>query len=76
MDPSEWGGSAFPKYFGGNRDLAPGEEPGMTLRDWFAGQVLPGVVHARTIEGLDMTQESIAQECYEIADAMLTERAK
>lgn len=30
------GGSAFPKYFGGNRDLAPGEEAGMTLRDYFA----------------------------------------
>lgn len=61
---------------------------GMTLRDWFAGQALTGVVAtvnsssqvmALCIEarkrGLE-TEEYIAESAFAIADAMLAERAK
>ena len=49
---------------------------GMTLRDWFAGQALTAVLEARAVAGLDCGQESIALECYELADALLDARAK
>lgn len=50
-------------------------DPGMTLRDYFAGQAI--------FAGLDWTQHhetggyaEVAAVAYEIADAMLTERSK
>lgn len=60
------------------------EPPPLTLRDYFAMQALVGVLVARATlmhaEGCetvsDMSQESIAEEAYELADAMLEERAK
>jgi hypothetical protein len=43
---------------------------GMTLRDYFAGQALvAGVENGHTYE-------IMASRCYEIADAMIAERAK
>jgi hypothetical protein len=49
-------------------------ETGMSLRDWFAGQALAG----RMINGFaSAADKSIhAHVSYEIADAMLVERAK
>ncbi len=44
-------------------------EPGMTLRDWFAGQALHMIRS-------DLTYEFIARQAYAMADAMLAERAK
>lgn len=41
----------------------------MSLRDWFAGQV----VH---YSSNDLDYKRIASNCYKIADAMLTEREK
>jgi hypothetical protein len=51
--------------------------PGMTLRDWFAGQALGEWVKAH-IDGSvdDLCKRQIAVECYSYADAMLTEREK
>ena len=58
-------------------------EPGMTLRDYFAAQVLP-VIYRQTAEdwdegkinGEDTSQESMAKEAYQLADAMLAERKR
>lgn len=48
-------------------------DPGMTLRDWFAGQALTGWMH----DGLPRDRDDVvAHECYAMADAMLAERAK
>ena len=50
-------------------------DTGMTLRDYFAGQVLP---HLR-IEGPQTAEQklkSIAEMAYRMADAMLAERKK
>ena len=60
------GGPAFPSdRFG---------EPGLTLRDWFAGQVLQGLVSdGKRYE--DSSVEDVAVHCYEMADAMLKARS-
>lgn len=50
--------------------------PGMTLRDWFAGQALNGILAADVpprINGYTMQYDEAA---YAIADAMLAQRAK
>jgi hypothetical protein len=54
---------------------------GMSLRDYFAAAALPGVITARVTIlnadlGTDLNQESIAEEAFELADAMLAERKK
>jgi len=45
--------------------------PGMTLRDYFAGQAL-----SVTDIGTGITAKGIANKCYSVADAMLKERKK
>ena len=47
------------------------ETNGMSLRDYFAGQVVIGVVYDNTY-----SPEDLAKGAYEIADAMLKERGK
>lgn len=82
------GGAAFPS--GDVRDadgigISEGSR-GMSLRDWFAGQALAGVLAseimvrsigqgARDI-GSDSAYPFFADAAYEIADAMLAKRAK
>jgi hypothetical protein len=58
------GGQAFPRSSG---------LPGMSLRDWFAGQALTGFA-ANTVD--DKYTAQLAKSAYAIADAMLAERAK
>lgn len=56
-----------------------GGHPGMTIRDYFAGQALPTVVEkCEPIERQsgESTAQMFARRSYEIADAMLAERAK
>ena len=59
------GGQAFP---GGTAFSAPG----MTLRDWFAGMAMPGLLASHT----GGTTRGFADLAYEIADAMLAERGE
>lgn len=85
MSKSDNGGSAFPAH----SNKLPGyfENQGMSLRDWFAGQVLTGMVtltieasHVRTDEEAEaliadtMTQR--AEYAYRYADAMLKARSE
>ena len=60
--------AAFP-----NEGLDDNEYNGMTLRDYFAGQALPGIL--RLARGPD-SNELMAEAAYTIADAMLKERGK
>ncbi len=66
------GGRAFPVpagfYMGG-----------MSLRDWFAGQVLPvAISNCSPVECLynETMEQMFARKAYTLADAMLAERVK
>ena len=61
------GGPAFPRtdVFGS------GEQDGMSLRDYFAGQALAGIC---ADSNLDMTKDNIAEWSYRMADAMIEAR--
>lgn len=66
---------AFP--FGDQGGFAP--EFGMTLRDWFAGQIaVPLAVEVTNHLSVKTEDEPrwVASRAYQIADAMLAERAK
>ena len=68
------GGTAFPAHA---HEVSPGKwcdtTPGMTLRDWFAGQALAAIDWG---EHEQREIPSLADGCYFIADAMLAEREK
>ena len=73
------GGPAFPKLEwysledGGYEDRGPS---GMTLRDWFAGQALQGLIACDGRYGLGNGNIGLdAIDAYRLADAMLRERA-
>ena len=81
------GGPAFPRtgndyQAGDNHKYHPGHE-GMSLRDWFAGQALAGVVGEENMhcsflqyakeENLDV-DDVTARFCYGMANAMLKAR--
>jgi len=69
--PRDDGGPAFPSV-----DPVHTLERGMTLRDYFAGQVLEGM-HARdTYDPAQKTPQQRAALAYLDADAMIAERAK
>lgn len=74
------GGPAFPgEYVSKRLDGNPNEWryfPGMTLRDWFAGQALAGMLAEASTVNPYGNEYRIAKQSYDIADAMLTERAK
>lgn len=59
-------------------DIGEAPEQGMTLRDWFAGQALAGIIPG-LLDGADykpaVLPEDAAMRAYEIADAMLVERS-
>ena len=49
---------------------------GMTLRDYFAGQIAAGMAAYSGTVGAPFGPDDIASRSYQIADAMLAERAK
>ena len=68
------GGPAFPVAMVPWQDgFINVECTGMSLRDWFAGQVLQGLASDGE-RYKDKFQEEIAVECYEMADEMIAER--
>lgn len=67
------GGSAFPQQSIGSDGLPEREAtPGMTLRDWFAGQALVAIQFGFSAQGYPT--ERIAKDCYSFADALLKAR--
>lgn len=78
MTKRDDGGPAF-----GHGNHEQGGDPGMSLRDWFAGQALVGLLPAEEIAREEdspidrcATAREFAEASYEIADAMLTAREK
>ncbi len=72
--PMTPGGSTMTPGVGGSSWSAQMGHPGMTLRDWFAGQALAVFIQNTTLNPLNA--DLYAAKAYEIADAMLAERAK
>lgn len=73
------GGPAFPTEPRG--PIYGGKHDGMTLRDWFAGQALAGLVTMKVLHEIarksGVGSETVtAQAAYEYADAMIKERTK
>ena len=69
------GGAAFPCPGGGGFH----REIGMSLRDWFAGQALTGIIanpHEPNGETWGEIITNLSRSAYQYADAMLAERAK
>ena len=76
MSDPEGGGPAFPQV----REFGSLKFTGMTLRDWFAGQIVKGfcgnpALQVARKDGLS-DEESLARSAYLLADVMLKERAK
>lgn len=77
------GGPAFPETeYGGHSSRHPIDmRPGMTLRDYFAGQALAGLtanmtVSAHLSESGAAGFPTLSRSAYGYADAMLAEREK
>lgn len=65
------GGPAFP-----NASDVNGHCSGLSLRDYFAGQALIGILGARHGFLVDVGTSSAPGYAYQVADGMLAERAK
>lgn len=72
--PINTGGPAFPLPLG-SQDLPEPAYGGMSLRDWFAGQALAGMM-ASEVDGSTYNEDPAAERAYRFADAMLAEREK
>ena len=53
-----------------------GPAANMTLRDHFAAKAIPFMAEFDRIDGAPVTSKSIAEACYEFADAMLEARKR
>lgn len=86
MTKKPTGGSAFPPANHDAYGMGPGtiddtgiyDTQGMTLRDWFAGQALAGILaFPGAVEGdMNKSYRSVVYSAYGYADAMLKERSK
>jgi hypothetical protein len=77
MTEQDDGGPAFPAHHFDMSDT----EHGMTLRDYFAAKLAPAALAAiasrqHQADQDETVPESIARIAYNVADAMLKERAK
>ena len=66
------GGPAFPT----TPNTVGGVSGGMSLRDWFAGQALQGLMAHNGHSSIKENAVYRASHCYGYADAMLKERDK
>lgn len=76
----ETGGPAFPTIGYDSGAAANGiglsitDDPGMTLRDYFAAKALQGMCADPSTAGTH--GKDLCEECYKLADAMLAARVK
>ena len=77
--PKDDGGPAFPQTVEGWNGHMSGKQPGMTLRDYFAGRALAGLLahHGRSVFNTDAENSRIVSACaFILADAMLAARRR
>lgn len=65
-----------PPAFPQTGDTLIGEGKGMTLRDYFAATALTGLMREAISANRSVTFRELSGNAYEMADAMLKERAK
>jgi len=75
MSGRDTGGPAFPRPSSKNDDIYVESQQGMSLRDWFAGMALQGLIACPTVRP-SMKNEEYANISYGLADAMIAEREK
>ena len=68
------GGPAFPFVFDDMATRSRQVYTGMSIRDWFAGKAMQGLLADRSWEAA--TTYQVAGFAYTLADAMLKERSK
>ena len=71
------GGPAFltAQIRNANGDICGGGDPGMSLRDWFAGMAMQGIASA--VYGQELPPlGTMVRESYKMADAMLVDLDK
>ena len=72
------GGAAFPRPVGGFGDgytvYRNDAAPGMSLRDWFAGMVVQGLLANCFQNAPETTPETFSATAYKFADALLAAR--
>lgn len=68
----------FPAGYGHGEHCETDNLPGMSLRDYFAGQALAGVLTNLAAMKYESRHDlaRFAADCYRMADVMLAERAK
>lgn len=68
------GGAAFPAStsYGPNGEWSPPYNTGMSLRDWFAGMALQGIIAGTFTHMGDL--DGFVKDAYEYADAMIVRR--
>lgn len=77
MDQTNNGGPAFPNVPTEVSDQCTSWDMGMSLRDYFAGQALAGIMaNAKLVAVLAESKQDPASCAYEMADYMLAERQK
>ena len=76
MMPSEEEIAAVTALSTGGPAFPCSQHTGLTMRDWFAGQALIGLLAFPGEESSQLDIQTAAQEAYEQADAMMAERAK
>ena len=78
--PKNDGGPAFPQFWVDGLTKEAVLHDGMSLRDWFAGQIAAGslssMAHIDVVYETQIKAELFAVEVYRLADAMLAERKK
>ena len=73
MSDTKDGGPAFPVSIPGCGDNG---QSGMTLRDYFASQVMEQMINLSIDHDNGWSTENVAHGCYNLADAMLAERER
>lgn len=73
------GGAAFPLDI--NNEVRGYVQEGMSLRDWFAGQIVGALIakptsFATNIDEVRLLRESFVITAYELADEMIAHRSK
>jgi hypothetical protein len=52
------------------------EEPGMDLRDWFAGLAMQSLINKLSDDYTEVDEECLAHDAYSFADSMLRHRER